>query len=141
MAGGGRMKTAALAVLLVALAAAAVACGLWGTDSRSDAAPSPVAGGPGSPALPAISRSDLPPEARTTLDRIAAGGPFPFTADGTTFENRERLLPLRPFGTYSEYTVQTPGSADRGARRIVAAASGELYWTADHYASFARILP
>jgi ribonuclease T1 len=35
--------------------------------------------------------------------------------------------------------VPTPGSDDRGARRIVAGADGELYWTDDHYSSFARI--
>ena len=88
-----------------------------------------------------IARSDLPPEARTTLALIAAGGPFPYGSDGAVFENRERLLPLRPSGAYREYTVETPGSPDRGARRIITAPTGEAYWTADHYASFARILP
>ena len=91
--------------------------------------------------LPTIASSALPPEARTTLDRIASGGPFPHEADGSVFQNRERLLPIRASGTYREYTVETPGSTDRGPRRIVVASSGERYWTADHYASFARILP
>ena len=36
--------------------------------------------------------------------------------------------------------METPGSYDRGARRIVEGAEGELYWTDDHYASFSRIL-
>jgi len=36
--------------------------------------------------------------------------------------------------------VETPGSPDRGARRIVEGAAGELYWTDDHYASFSLIL-
>jgi ribonuclease T1 len=35
--------------------------------------------------------------------------------------------------------VPTPGSDDRGARRIVAGEAGELYWTQDHYSSFGRI--
>lgn len=91
--------------------------------------------------LPSIARSTLPREARATLDLIAAGGPFPYDNDGSTYQNRERLLPSRPSGTYREYTVETPGSPDRGARRIVTASTGEAYWTADHYASFARILP
>ena len=39
--------------------------------------------------------------------------------DGTVFGNRERLLPLKERGWYREYTVRTPGSRDRGARRIV----------------------
>jgi ribonuclease T1 len=36
--------------------------------------------------------------------------------------------------------VITPGSADRGARRIIAGADGELYYTADHYATFQRVV-
>ena len=43
-------------------------------------------------------------------------------------------------GYYREYTVPTPGSDDRGARRIVAGDGGELYWTGDHYSSFSRIV-
>ncbi len=34
----------------------------------------------------------------------------------------------------------TPGSADRGARRIIAGDGSEFYWTEDHYESFERIL-
>ena len=41
--------------------------------------------------------------------------------------------------TEREYTVVTPGSRDRGARRIVAGAGGEYYYTDDHYDSFRRI--
>ena len=102
---------------------------------------SPTPGVDSESGLPTIARSDLPREAQTTLDLIAAGGPFPYDQDGSTYQNRERLLPARPAGTYHEYTVETPGSPDRGARRIVTASTGEAYWTADHYASFARILP
>jgi guanyl-specific ribonuclease Sa len=40
---------------------------------------------------------------------------------------------------YREYTVLTPGSDDRGARRIVAGSNGEYYYTYDHYNSFERI--
>jgi len=91
----------------------------------------------------------LPPEARQTLVLIRQGGPFPYRKDGTAFGNRERLLPSKPRGYYSEYTVPTPGSRDRGARRIVAgkgetgspATSGEYYYTDDHYRSFRRIRP
>lgn len=135
----------ALAALLVGLAIAALAAGVPAPGATSGSGPpastNPVAGGPGGNGLPAIFRTDLPPEAWTTLDRIAAGGPYPHAADGALFQNRERRLPLRPAGTYREYTVETPGSTDRGGRRIVVAASGEAYWTADHYASFFRILP
>lgn len=85
--------------------------------------------------------SGLPPEARETLRQIDAGGPFPYRRDGTVFGNYERILPKRPRGYYREYTVATPGSRDRGARRIVAGGSppSVFYYTADHYQSFRRI--
>ena len=58
-------------------------------------------------------------------------------------------LPGKASGYYREYTVKTPGSRDRGARRIVAgrgstgsfATSDEYYYTDDHYETFRRILP
>ena len=84
--------------------------------------------------------AQLPPEARQTLALIRAGGPFPYARDGVVFGNREGLLPKRNRGYYREYTVKTPGSRDRGARRIVAGANGELYYTDDHYRSFKRII-
>ncbi|MBR0568608.1 ribonuclease [Azoarcus sp. L1K30] len=87
--------------------------------------------------------ADLPPEATTTLALIRAGGPFPYRKDGSVFQNRERMLPEKPRGYYREYTVPTPGSPDRGARRIVT--GGEppeiYYYTGDHYRSFRRISP
>ena len=90
--------------------------------------------------LPVVRVSALPPEAARTLELIDRGGPFPEPEhDGGTFENREALLPERPMGYYREYTVPTPGSDDRGARRIVAGEGGELYYTGDHYSSFSRI--
>lgn len=91
--------------------------------------------------LPYVAASDLPPEARETLALIDTGGPFPYPdRDGATFGNFEGLLPEHERGYYAEYTVPTPGSRDRGARRIVVGDGGEEYWTEDHYASFARIL-
>jgi guanyl-specific ribonuclease Sa len=85
--------------------------------------------------------SGLPAEARDTLARIAAGGPFEHRQDGSVFQNRERQLPSRPRGWYREYTVETPGSADRGARRIVTGGTppSEYWYSGDHYRSFRRI--
>ncbi|MFD5315443.1 ribonuclease domain-containing protein [Streptomyces sp. NPDC127098] len=81
--------------------------------------------------------SDLPSQAHDTLDLIEQGGPFPYPQDGGTFYNREGLLPSQPTGYYHEYTVETPGSSTRGARRVVTGDSyQEDYYTADHYASF-----
>ena len=86
-----------------------------------------------------VTIGDLPAEAVDVIGQIEAGGPFAFAKDGSTFGNREQLLPLRPRGYYREYTVPTPGSEDRGARRIIAGGDGELYYTADHYATFRLI--
>lgn len=86
--------------------------------------------------LPYVALADLPPEAAATLELVDRGGPFPYDQDGSTFGNYEGLLPDHRYGYYREYTVETPGSEDRGARRIVGGAAGELYWTEDHYESF-----
>lgn len=93
-----------------------------------------------------LALAELPRQARQTWERIHAGGPFAFEKDGTVFRNREGLLPQRPRGFWREYTVLTPRKRGRGARRIVCGgmqpAKPEVcYWTADHYASFARIVP
>jgi guanyl-specific ribonuclease Sa len=83
----------------------------------------------------------VPPEAVQTLRLIEAGGPFPYDRDGSVFQNREGLLPQRPRGYYREYTVPTPGSRDRGARRIVSGGDPPevLYYTDDHYRTFRPI--
>lgn len=86
-----------------------------------------------------ISVADLPPEGRQTLALIKQGGPFPYSRDGIVFGNFEKRLPLRPRGYYREYTVKTPGSRNRGARRIIAGQPGEYFYTADHYETFLRI--
>ncbi len=90
--------------------------------------------------LASVGISALPPEARQTLQRIRDGGPFPYPKDGTTFGNRERLLPKQVKSFYREYTVDTPGSLDRGARRIVAGDNGCRFYTDDHYASFREVI-
>jgi ribonuclease T1 len=90
--------------------------------------------------LPWISAAELPSEAREVLRRIDAGGPYKYDKDGSTFNNFEGILPAERRGYYREYTVDTPGSRDRGARRIVTGDNDRLrYWTDDHYESFARI--
>lgn len=93
-----------------------------------------------------VSLAVLPVQARQTHALILAGGPFPYPhKDGSVFGNRERLLPLHSRGYYREYTVKTPGVNHRGARRIVCGgtrptAPDICYYTADHYASFSRIV-
>ena len=89
--------------------------------------------------LPQISFAQLPAQAQETIRLIDSGGPFPYDRDGIVFGNRERLLPIRADSYYHEYTVDTPGSSDRGARRIITGQGGELYYTDDHYESFRRV--
>ena len=82
----------------------------------------------------------LPAQAVDTLMLIARGGPFPHRQDGVVFGNYEGLLPKEPRGYYHEYTVETPGAHDRGARRIITGGTPPTvyYYTGDHYRSFRR---
>jgi ribonuclease T1 len=90
-------------------------------------------------AVGTICESSLPSQADDTLELIDEGGPFPYPEDGEIFQNREHLLPSEPNGYYHEYTVDTPGSSDRGARRIITGQGGQDYYTSDHYESFKKI--
>ncbi len=139
----GRRSALGLLLALVVVAVVWWAQGSGSTPPTTDTGtPAPIRGPTTRPTsgLSAVRLDDLPPEAADTVELIDAGGPFPEDEDGGTFGNREELLPDRPHGYYTEYTVPTPGSDDRGARRIVAGHDGELYWTGDHYASFERIV-
>ena len=94
--------------------------------------------------LGSVALSVLPPEAQQTQRLILAGGPFPYAKDGVVFGNFERVLPRRERGFYREYTVTTPGTRNRGARRIVCGGNqptrpDACFYTADHYASFKHI--
>lgn len=89
--------------------------------------------------LAVIAEAALPQQARDTLRLIDSGGPFPYQQDGAVYENRNRQLPKHKTGWYHEYTVKTPGSRDRGARRLVCGQDKTCYYTADHYATFARV--
>ena len=127
-------------LVLLAVVAVLAANGWWARERGEPAPPAvdaPVAAGE------AYEQVGLPPEAIATLQAIDAGGPFPYDRDGTVFQNREGLLPQRPRGYYREYTVETPGSRDRGARRIVVGGDPPevYYYTEDHYRSFRPIRP
>ena len=92
-----------------------------------------------------VSLNQLPPQGIDTYQLIRQGGPFPYGKDGVVFGNRERLLPAAKRGYYREYTVKTPRSRNRGARRIVCGGEATVpdacFYTADHYASFRKIVP
>ncbi len=140
-----RFRLTTVAVLLACAVAAAAAYALMGRhQALPTAAPAPRTGSaaawvPTSTAYADVCQSKLPSQARDTLGLIAKGGPYPYRTDGIVFENRESRLPKRGSGYYHEYTVVTPGSGDRGTRRVVTGTSGEEYWTGDHYSSFQQI--
>ena len=94
-------------------------------------------------ALSAVAKAQLPAEAVETLRLIKAGGPYPFGEDGVLFRNSSTLLPQHPRGYYHAYTVRTPGSTDRGQRRIVCGGprkqTSDCYYTDDYYVTFKRI--
>jgi ribonuclease T1 len=117
-----------LLALIVLLAALGIGYGVRALDSSQHGA------------LRTVSLRSLPPQVAVTVHRIEDGGPFPYPADdGVVFHNYEHLLPTEPDGYYHEYTVPTPGSPDRGARRIVTGKNGALYYTPDHYDTFERL--
>jgi ribonuclease T1 len=124
-----RLKFVVAGLLLGAIIASA---GVQTPGSASDSAFAP------------ISVADLPRQGARTYGLIQQGGPFPHEKDGLVFANRERLLPARNRGYYREYTVMTPGSRDRGARRIVCGGQTKApdicFYSDDHYASFRKIV-
>ena len=95
----------------------------------------------GDPAPPtAVALSSLPPQAADTVRLIEQGGPFPYPSnDGVVFHNNEHLLPSEPDGYYHEFTVPTPGSQTRGARRMITGRDGQYYYTGDHYETFVAV--
>lgn len=122
----GRLIVRLLVLALIALL-------VWAVGGRQHTGPQPDSS-PGTQV-----QAGLPPEAWQALALIRQGGPFPYAKDGTVFGNREGLLPTQRHGYYREYTVPTPGAANRGARRIIVGQGGEYYYSADHYQSFLRI--
>ena len=118
------------------LAAALIAPGLAQARTATDR---PAHGN-----LATISVAEMPRQGRETYETIRRGGPFRYDKDGSVFGNRERSLPSEKRGYYLEYTVPTPGSRDRGARRIVCGGPARTphacFYTADHYASFRKIV-
>ena len=127
--------------ICVATASCGTPAGVTTSSPAADALAPPSLGADPDSGLPLVDLGALPAEASETMRLIGLGGPFPYPQDGAVFENREGILPDADRGYYHEYTVETPGSPDRGARRIVLGNQGEAYWTEDHYASFWRIAP
>jgi ribonuclease T1 len=136
----------AAGALVVVLATVLGFCaGRNASPSTAPSAQSVAGAAPGGTAtpisgLPTVTVAQLPSQARDTLVLIDKGGPYPYSRDGIVFANAERVLPQRPRGYYHEFTVETPGSRDRGARRLVVGDGGDTYYTDDHYASFRQVI-
>ena len=136
------MRKWGLTVAAAGLLSAVALVNFSAAASSGDGSLSPAA----RPAIGTVSLAALPVEAQQTERLVRSGGPFPYEKDGIVFGNREQLLPRQPRGFYHEYTVRTPGSHDRGARRIVCGGRQPrepeaCFYTEDHYASFKRIAP
>jgi len=75
-----------------------------------------------------------------TMQRIDAGQTLrQFRNDGTTFQNRERRLPIKERGYYKEYVHPTPKLGGPGPQRVVTGKQGEAYYTFDHYKTFQKV--
>lgn len=139
---GPRMTNITSRIARSLLAVVLALVGTFGLVSVAAAAPAPapaVAYGAtcgDTSGFQTVGLSTLPPEATDTVNLILAGGPYPYPQDGGVFQNREGILPACSLGYYHEYTVVTPGSSTRGARRFITGSAGEYFYTSDHYASF-----
>ncbi|MFM0337067.1 ribonuclease [Paraburkholderia fungorum] len=149
------MKRAWAFSCILGLSAILGGCGKNGSQNAAPASEASASQAPGQPgqaasatpaasgALATVTKAQLPGEAAETLRLIKAGGPYPFGEDGVLFRNSAVLLPQHPRGYYHTYTVRTPGSADRGQRRVVCGGprkqTGDCYYTDDYYVSFKRI--
>ncbi|MEU3776774.1 ribonuclease domain-containing protein [Streptomyces sp. NPDC032472] len=126
--------------LCVALVATAGGCGGSGARSAAPSRSAPASAPAWAKGMATVRADALPPQAREVLRLIDRGGPYPYRQDGTVFGNFEKVLPQQKRGYYHEFTVQTPGERDRGARRIVTGQGGEFYYTDDHYDTFKAVL-
>jgi ribonuclease T1 len=104
-------------------------------------APSPNTPGAATSKLPLRALCALPPQAAQVWHTIATGGRMAYFRDGIVFSNVEKRLPLEAGGYYHEYTVPTPGTQNRGTRRLITGAERELYYTGDHYNTFVVVDP
>ncbi len=73
------------------------------------------------------------------LARIERGERDPHRNDGNVHSNREGKLPKQKKNYYHEYVVRTPGLNEVGPQRVILGQNNEVYYTPDHYETFARL--
>ncbi len=74
------------------------------------------------------------PSIRGTLEQIETG-----TTKGKPYLNTDGKLPEKGPDYYRRYTVKAGQEPGRGGERLIVGREGEVYYTADHYTTFARI--
>ncbi|MDR0697787.1 MAG: hypothetical protein LBG28_00995 [Tannerella sp.] len=72
------------------------------------------------------------------MERIKNGQSYPHRNDGSTFQNKEGILPSKGQDYYKEYVHPTTGVNGIGSQRIIIGRSGEYYYSPDHYRTFIR---
>ena len=80
---------------------------------------------------------DLNPE----LNRIRDGVQLRHRNDGAFFQNREGLLPAAARNSYREFVYTQTGVPFPGPARIVIGATGQVWFTGDHYSHFVKVTP
>ena len=83
-----------------------------------------------------ITSNDL--RLNSTMERIKDGQSYPHRNDGSIFQNREGVLPLKGQDYYREYVHPTSVVNGAGPQRIIIGRGGEYYYSPDHYKTFIR---
>lgn len=121
--------------------AASVALSVAGCGSSSAGSSS---GGEASTTTGVAACGNVPAQVQDTVRAIQNAGPFVRRKDGSTYQNRNRALPVKASGFYREYTVKTPGSSTAGVRRVVTGGNPKrhpqwYFYTGDHYDTFCQL--
>lgn len=112
---------------------------------------------PGNDVTPTISDKKRVKAIVDLITKIINCDQLPFKQDGQIFSNKEKKLPVMPYGYYQEYTLIVPKDADhtfyvgntqytaypsysvRGPERLVIGGGQRIYYTPTHYDSFVEI--
>lgn len=129
-----------ISVALVGLIALVI-IGWFVRDHSGDTATGTLSKVPGAAesGLSVRALTSLSPEVDRTWQPVPETGPYPYPypgQDGTVFGNREGEPSNGHGDYYHQHTVPTPGSADRGDRRLVTGERPEVYYTSDHDEAF-----